>query len=326
MTENQGDQSVPEDQPQQAPTTGESVASDVETEAPPEPWTPERVTEWNNYFDVYVMLAALLLIFVASCNYVTDAHLWLHLRTGQVIADQMAPVTTDIYSYTQSEKSWVNLPWLFQWAHAALYNFVSGLVPVNPADTTANRAGTEQIAVGALVVLCALVRLATAVVLLKVRHSGPGLWWSAICVALAFGVVYHPLLATMIGGISGPAFVSPATWGQLLLALELLVLYRSFSLGRGGTLWFLVPLFALWANIDESFFIGLVILAAAALGRLLDGATRPSGATSSRPNATVRTCRKRPASGNRPRAALPSSRWPSPPLPSWPIRLPIMPT
>jgi tetratricopeptide (TPR) repeat protein len=274
MTEIQGDQSVPEDQSQTAPMTGEPLASDIETdaeaEAPPEPWTPERVTEWNNYFDVYVMLAALLLVFVASCNYVTDPHLWLHLRTGQVIADQMAPVTTDIYSYTQSGKSWVNLPWLFQWAHAALYNFVSGLVPVNPTDTTANRAGTEQIAVGALVVLCALVRLATAAILLKIRHPGPGLWWSAICVALAFGVIYHPLLGTMIGGLSGPAFVSPATWGQLLLALELLILYRSFSLGRGGTLWFLVPLFALWANVEESFFIGLVILAAAALGRLLD--------------------------------------------------------
>ncbi len=275
MTEIQGNQSVPEDQSEKAPTTDEAVASDIETEtegeAAPEPWTPERVTEWNNYFDVYVMLAALLLVGLASCNYVTDPHLWLHLRTGQVIADQMAPVTTDIYSYTQSDKPWVNLPWLFQWASAAIYNFVSGLVPVNPTDTTANRAGTEQIAVGALVGLCALVRLATAVVLLKIRHRGPGLWWSAICVALAFGVIYHPLLGPLIGGLSGAAFVSPATWGQFLLALELYILFRSFTLARGGTLWFLVPLFALWANVDESFFTGLVVLAAAVLGRLLDG-------------------------------------------------------
>lgn len=78
-------------------------------------------------------------------------------------------------------------------------------------------------------------------------------------------MIYHPLLGTMVGGISGAAFVAPATWGQFLLALELLILFRGFSLGRGGTLWFLVPLFALWANIDESFFIGLLILAAAAL-------------------------------------------------------------
>ncbi len=134
MTEIQGDQSVREDQSQHAPPTGETVASDAEseTEAPPEPWTPERVTEWNNYFDVYVMLAALLLIFVASCNYVTDAHLWLHLRTGQVIADQMAPVTTDIYSYTQSDQSWVNLPWLFQWCACGALQPGLGACPGQP--------------------------------------------------------------------------------------------------------------------------------------------------------------------------------------------------
>jgi len=273
MTEIQGDQSVPEDESQKAATTGEPVASDTETETEPapEPWTSERVTEWNNYFDIYVMLAAVLLVFVASCNYLTDSHLWLHLRTGQLIGDQMAPVTADTFSYTQSNERWVNVPWLFQWAQAAVYNAVSGLVPVNPTDTTANRAGTEQIAVGTLVALCALVRLATAVVLLKIRHPGPGLWWSAICVALAFGVSYHPLFGVLLGGISGPAFVSPTTWGQFLLALELLILFRSFSLGRAGTLWFLVPLFALWANIEESFLMGLAILAAAAVGRLLDG-------------------------------------------------------
>jgi tetratricopeptide (TPR) repeat protein len=275
MTQIQGDQPVADDQSQTAPSSEEPVASETEAEYAPEPWTPERVTEWNNYFDIYVMLAALLLVFIASCNYVTDAHLWLHLRSGQVIAEQMAPITSDIFSYTQSEKRWVDVPWLFQWAQAALYNFVVGLVPVNPSDPTANRAGTEQFAVGALVALAALIRLATAVVLLKIRHPGPGLWWSAICVALAFGVIYHPLFGILLGGLSGPAFASPATWGQLLLALELLILYRSFSRGRSGTLWFLIPLFALWANIEETFLIGLAILAAAAVGRLLDGRNAP---------------------------------------------------
>jgi tetratricopeptide (TPR) repeat protein len=276
MTELQRDQTIPEDQPIAGQGNAEPEASENETDAEeaPEPWTPERVTEWNNYFDVYVMLAALLLVFAASCNYVTDAHLWLHLRTGQVIAEQSGPVTKDIYSYTQSDKPWVDLPWLFQWAHAALYEFVSGLVPVNPNDSTANRPGTEQIAIGALVTLAALVRLLTAVILLKIRHRGPGLWWSATCVALAFGVIYHPYFpfgGLLIGGISGPALVSPTAWAQALLSLELLILYRSFGQGRGGALWFLVPLFCLWANIDDSFLIGLVILAATSLGRLLDG-------------------------------------------------------
>lgn len=281
MTQTQPDQTIPEEEAPIAQANGQTQPSDTETEPEPEPapepWTPERVTEWNNYFDVYVMLAALLLVFVASCNYVADSHLWLHLHTGQVISERMAPVTTDIYSYTESNKRWVDLPWLFQWAHAALYKFAAGLVPVNPNDTTANRAGAEQVGIGTLVVLTALARLLTAVILLKIRHRGPGLWWSAICVALAFGVIYHPhpYRGISLGGLSGPAAVSPTTWAQLLLALELLILYRSLSMGKGGLLWFLIPLFALWANIEDSFFVGLVILAAAALGRLLDGRDTP---------------------------------------------------
>jgi tetratricopeptide (TPR) repeat protein len=269
MTEPQALQSVEE--PQSPALAAEGVAPEAEPETPPEPWTPARVREWNDYFDVYVMLAALLLVFLVSCNHVTDSHLWMHLQTGQVIRSSGAPVTTDNFSYTRNGAPWVNLPWLFQWAHAALYDVVSGLVPVNPADPTANRAGTEQIAIGALVVLSAIVRLLTAWVLLKIRHPGPGLWWSALCVILAFGVVYHPLFGILLGGMSEPGFVGPSTWAQLLLALELLVLFRAFCRGRGGALWLLLPIFALWANIDDSFLTGLLVLAAAAVGRLLDG-------------------------------------------------------
>ena len=74
-----------------------------------------------------------------------------------------------------------------------------------------------------------------------------------------------------MGGIAGSAAVAPFTWAQLLFAFELLVLFRAFSQGRAGTLWLLVPTFALWANIDESVHVGLIVLAAAAVGRLFDG-------------------------------------------------------
>ena len=59
---------------------------------------------------------------------------------------------TDVFSYTENGRPWVDIPWLFQWIHAAIYKLVYGLVPVNPADPTANRASAEQIAVGSLVV------------------------------------------------------------------------------------------------------------------------------------------------------------------------------
>ena len=89
---------------------------------------------------------------------------------------------------------WFNIPWLFQWFHAVLYDFVYGLVPVDTIDPTANRAKAEQIAVGTLVVFDGLIRFLTAWLILKFRHRGPGLWWSAICMTLALGVVFHPIV------------------------------------------------------------------------------------------------------------------------------------
>jgi len=271
MTEPETTQPVPENETLSATATEEAPAPEAEAEPPPEPWTPERVSEWNAYYDFYVKLAALLLVFMVSCNYVTDSHVWLHLKTGQLIADQGSPVTTDVFSYTQSGRPWVDVPWLFQWAHAAIYELVQHLVPVNPTDPTANRANAEQIAVGVLVVLDALARLATAGLLLMIRHRGPGLWWSALVVTLALGVTFHPAYGIMMGGIAGPGLVSPSTWGLLLFAFEMYILFRAFVMGRGGALLFLIPTFWLWANIDVSFLTGLMVLAVSAIGRWLDG-------------------------------------------------------
>ena len=56
----------------------------VDAEPPPEPWTPERVSEWNAYYDFYVKLAALLLVFMVSCNYITDSQVWSALEDRPV--------------------------------------------------------------------------------------------------------------------------------------------------------------------------------------------------------------------------------------------------
>ena len=126
----------------------------------------------------------------------------------------------------------------------------------------------------------ALVRLATAWVLLKIRHRGPGLWWSAICVTLAVGFFYDPISGLAPGGLASvpgtgvaasTAAIMPATWGLLFLALELLILFRAFDQGRTGRLWWLIPLFALWVNCDVSFLTGLMVLAAVVVGHWLDG-------------------------------------------------------
>src|SRR5262249_5748997 len=128
----------------------------------------------------------------------------------------------------------------------------------------------EQIGVGVLIALNALARLLTAYILMKIRRPGPGLWWTAVCVTLALGAMMGPF-GVILGGLAGPGFVGPSTWGLLLLAAEMLLLHRAYNEGRRGPLYGLVPLFLLWANVDETFFLGLLILAAAVIGRILDG-------------------------------------------------------
>jgi tetratricopeptide (TPR) repeat protein len=270
----------------QAKTTGSTNADDKsesaavdqeagvagESQPPPLPWTPERVSEWNAYYDIYVMLAVLLLTFVASTVKVDERNpvLWTHLRAGELMAQQVSPVLADSFSYTETGARWINVPWLFQWSHAAIYKMARDLVPTDSRDPTVNQASADQIPIQALVALAALARLITAWILLKIRRPGPGLWWSALCVALALGVIVGPF-GVLPGGIAGPGLVTPSTWGLLLLSIEMLLLHRAYNEGRSRALYALAPVFLVWANLDETFFLGLVILAAAVLGRILDG-------------------------------------------------------
>jgi Tfp pilus assembly protein PilF len=259
--------------PQKDPETDpllESTAEAVDVEPEPEPWTPERVSEWNAYYDWYVMGAVLLLAFVVSASRTNYSPLWANLKQGQDIIRQSSPAPADEFSYTEEGSRWVNIPWLFQVGGAAIYKLAFDMVPVDPVDPTANRASAEQIAVGTLVALTALARLATALVLLRIRRKGPGLWWTAVCTAVALGATLGPT-GVLLGGVAQPAIVGPSTFGLLLLAIEMLLLFRAFGEGRGWALYALVPLFLLWANVDDSFLLGLLILGAAAVGRVLDG-------------------------------------------------------
>src|SRR5271166_4385962 len=279
MTQAEASPPVPEGETSR-PNTADDAAATATTEADAEslpeplPWTPERVSEWNAYYDIYVMLAVLLLAFAVSAVRVDENNpsLWTNLKTGEITAQQGYPVVTDSFSYSETGARWVNIPWLFQWSHATIYNLVRNLVPADPADPTANQSSAEQLAIGVLIGINALVRLITAWILLKIRRPGPGLWWSAVCVALALGAVVGPA-RILPGGIAGPGIVAPSTWGMLLLAIEMLLLHRAYNEGRRGALYGMVPLFLVWVNLDDSFFVGLVILAAAAVGRVLDGSS-----------------------------------------------------
>ena len=262
MTQPETSAPIPLSDPETDPASVEDASEAQET---PEPLTAENVSEWNAYYDKYVMLGVLLLVFIASANRISHSSIWTQLQAGKVMAANNAPLLRDAFSYTETDARWVNVPWLFEWGHALLYKAASDLAPVNPTDAAASRANAEQVGAGTLVTLNALVRVLTALLLLGIRRKGPGLWWSAVCVTLALGVIVNPAWIVM-GGIAGPALVTPSTWGLFCLAIEFWVLHRAARLGTAKVLFALVPLFVLWANLDESFFIGLIFLAASTIG------------------------------------------------------------
>jgi tetratricopeptide (TPR) repeat protein len=245
----------------QPPPEAETPPAEAEAPAPPpEPRTPERVTAWNAYYDVYVALGVLLLVFLVSATQITNASIWTWLRTGQLIAARGAPVRSDPFSYTMEGRPWVNIPWIFEWLSFQAHELGRRVAPSGPGRDV-------QAGAAALVAITALVRMLTALVLLNIRRAGPGLWWSATFVALALGAFVVPE-GVALGGLAGRAEVEPETWGLLLLAIELALLHRATDLDRRGPLVALIPLFLAWANVDESFLLGLVFLTTWAIGGL----------------------------------------------------------
>ena len=272
MTQPETSKPIPvSDRETAVPAPADAKAAQPEAPAaPPEPLTPERVSEWNAYYDVYVLLGVLLLAFVASANRITHSSIWSQLQVGRVIASRGAPVITDPFSYTEAGKPWVNVPWLFDVSHALFYRLAKDMAPVDASDPVASSIRADQIGAGALVALCAFARLLTALFLMSIRRSGPGLWWSAVCVMAALGAVFSPA-GLVLGGVAGPGAVMSGTWGLLFIAVELWLIHRASLLGRRGAVFALVPLFILWANVDESFLVGLLVLAAWAIGLAFPG-------------------------------------------------------
>ena len=143
------------------------------------------------------MAAALLLAFIVSCNYrrpIPRIFAPPEGRSTHRRADRR-PLTTDEFSYTEAGQPLGGCP-------LAVPVVACGALQrrLRPGPRRSRRTRRPTAArptrsrSGRSGFLDALVRLATAWMLLKIRHRGPGLWWSAICVTLALGVFYHPLI------------------------------------------------------------------------------------------------------------------------------------
>lgn len=217
--------------------TGETPpVGDPEEELPEtEPLTPELVEDEAIRGDFMMRWAVVLLAFLVALTKITDTSTLVQIRSGQhIISSGGLPPATDVFSYTASERPWVNLSWLFDVVLAGLYAVSESAV--------------------ALTVLKALIVTVTFILIVHTSRSGVSTWWGSILAALAILAGYpqftaRPEVVTLLG-----------------LAVTLAVLNR-WEHAATGRIWMLPGVFLLWGNLDHRMFLGLSLLLLYTAGR-----------------------------------------------------------
>lgn len=202
-----------------------------------DPETADDLADEARRNDAVLRWAAGLMAVAFACTTVADSRVLVHVRTGQYLASEgFLPPRNDVLSATATDRPWVNLNWLFDLALAGLHA-IGGMT--------------------ALTVLKAVTAVLVAWLIFSCRRSGVSSWWASFVVVLAaFAAMPHleatPVLVTLLG---------------LGLTLRQLTRYRQELDDRA--LWWLPPLFLLWANLDPRMFLGLAALVLYGLGDLL---------------------------------------------------------
>lgn len=162
---------------------------------------------------------------------------WWHLRTGQIIAQEGAIPTVDLFTYTRAGQPWINQAWLMQLAFYLIYQV--GALP-------------------AIIIFHGL--LVTAGYMLVVLRLARQYQIRIAVLAVLVGIV--PGLQNWA---IRPQGISYLCFGALLFLLEG---YR--SRGSPGYLWGIPFIFAFWGNAHGGFVFGLALLGLFIAGQLWD--------------------------------------------------------
>ena len=213
----------PENEPSQ--TDGDS-----EDDLPEwEPLTPELVEEEAERGDFMLRWAVVLLAILLGCYGIHQTTTLLRTASGQYMASHgLLPPSSDVFSLTATNRTWVNLGWGTDLILAGLY-----ALPGQEICLTLFAAVLAGLTLG-----------------LMVHISRPGLpsWWTSVMASVA-------LLAAFPQFVAGPESVT-----LLGLALQLWLLHRFGLSGRSRDLWSLVGVQLLWVNLDPRAWIGLLLL------------------------------------------------------------------
>lgn len=236
-----------------------ATASPGETEAPPgslltgaapeeavgpRRYLPETLTRslrWGGHF-----LSVLLLLVLGGLSAsapIRHSDIWQHLATGRLLAAGSYSFGSDPFAYGAADTYLVNHHWLYDLLVYGIYLLGGGM---------------------ALGAFKTFLGVALAGVLLWTPGAGVRLWPRLLASALA-------LTALAPGWVLRPICLS-----YLLLALLLCLLEhaRPARVGEAFVSWRvlfgLLPLMALWVNLDSWFLLGLAALLLYGIGELLE--------------------------------------------------------
>jgi hypothetical protein len=183
--------------------------------------------EQRGIVDKLVMFAVLVSAFLMGCLPMWNFDIWMHIRTGQLILERQAIPYLDWYSFTDVDRPWIAMHWLFQVGIAKLF---------------------ELGGVRLLVLSKALLQMITVVICW--RAAGNRLpTWSKACIVLLLVVC-----------LSGRSIVRPDMVTHFLLALYLLIFVLADERPR---LLLLLPIVqVIWTNCHGLFVLGVVAVAA----------------------------------------------------------------
>ena len=204
-------------------------AASAKTTLPPSPFLVG--------FDWVLAVCVLTLAFLIASFSIRNSDFWMHLSAGRLLANGQYEFGKDPFSYVGADRIWVNHAWLFDWVQYQLYKAGGGA--------------------GVVVAKAILVAL-TAGLLLLARKPGQSVFPGVICVALVL-VAAAPRL-----------MMQPIIVSFVCLAALMFLLIRVSK--RPGSWQFPIlvgVVFCIWANCDQWFFLGPVLLLLYVAGQYL---------------------------------------------------------
>lgn len=220
-------------------TNPQPIPPTASTEGLPEyePLTPELVEEEAIRGDFVLKWAVILLAVLLASTLVSETTTLVHVKTGQYLASHgLLPPARDVFTASAGDHRWINLSWLFDLIAAGFYG------------------------IGKFVGLSAFKAILAGLAFGFVVHtSKPGVstWWGSICAALAVLVCQprftaQPEVVTLIG-----------------IGLCLWLVHKGTWTVNPKYFWMLIPVCAVWSNLDDRAWWGPYLLGLYAIGEFL---------------------------------------------------------